>query len=136
MNRMRGRPLGNLERPASRRRRRWRAIATWVAFVALLNNLVLPSALSTVVRLIEPGRDILGVGLCSGWSGTPGKAKPGLLVQHCPLCTVPVASLSRPPRFALPGEVTDKGQLQLRTTGSVASIRHGGMQARAPPSVV
>jgi hypothetical protein len=132
---MRDLPLGDWDR-APLSRGRWRATATWLAFAALLGNLVLPSALSVFVPLSEPGRDTSSVGLCSGWSGTPGKNKPGLLVQHCPLCTVPVAALPRPPSFAVPGEVADKGQLQLRTTASVASIRRGGMQARAPPSVV
>jgi len=135
-DRMRDLQLDNWDRTASRRRR-WRATATWLAFVALLSNLVSPLALSIVVPLIEPDRDTLSVGLCSGWRGDPtGNTKPGLLVQHCPLCTVPVAPLPRPPSFAVPGEVADNGQLQLRTTVAVASIRHGGMQARAPPSVV
>jgi len=103
----------------------------------LLSNLVLPSALSIIVRLSEPGRDTPNVGLCSGWRGdTPGKTKPGPLVQHCPLCTVPVATMPRPPGVAIPGAITDKGQTLPPAIVFVASIRHGGMQARAPPSAV
>jgi hypothetical protein len=133
---MRDRPLDDWDRTASCRRPR-RATATWLAFVALLSNLVLPSALSIIVHLSEPGRDTPSAGLCSGWRGdTPGKTKPGLLVQHCPLCTVPVASLPRPPSFGVPGAIADKGQMLPPAIVLVASIRHGGMQARAPPSAV
>jgi|SRR5271167_2692631 len=113
-----------------------RAGATWLAFVALLGNILLPAALSIFV-LEEPGRDIPGAGLCGHWPGdAPGKAKPGLLVQHCPLCTVPAAPLPMLPSIVVPGEVADESRLQFLTTISVAPIRHGRMQARAPPSVV
>ena len=115
---------------------RRRAGATWLAFLALLGNVLLPAALSIIV-LKEPGRDIPGVGLCGHWSGdAPGKAKPGLLVQHCPLCTMPAAPLPRPPSIVVPGKLADESQLQLLKTVSVAPIRHSRMQARAPPSVV
>jgi hypothetical protein len=99
----------------------------------LLGNFLLPAALSIFV-FDEPGRD---TPLCSQWSGDiPGKAKPGLLVQHCPLCTVPAAPLPRPPSIAVPGKLADESQLQLPRTEPVAPIRHSRMQARAPPSVV
>lgn len=115
---------------------RGRAGATWLAFVALLGNVLLPAALSIII-LKEPGRAIPGVGLCGGWpSDAPGKAKPGLLVQHCPLCTVPAAPLPRPPSIVVPGKLADESRLQLLRTVSVAPIRHSRMQARAPPSVV
>jgi hypothetical protein len=115
---------------------RRRAGATWLAFIALLGNILLPAALSNFV-LREPGRDIPGVGLCGHWPGdAPGKAKPGLLVQHCPLCTVPAAPLPRPPSIVVPGKLADQSQLQPLTTVSIAAIRHGRMQARGPPSVV
>jgi len=128
--------MSNLHRIAALRGR-CRAAATWLAFVALLGNVVLPPALSIIVGLTEHGRVIPGVGLCGHWPGdAPGKTKPDLLVQHCPLCTVPAAPLPRPPGFAVPGEVADQSQLQLRATLSVAPIQHGRMQARAPPSVV
>jgi hypothetical protein len=128
-------PLDNSGRIAPLHGRR-RAGATWLAFVALLGNVLLPAALSIIV-LKEPGHGIPGVGLCGHWLGdAPGKTKPGLLVQHCPLCAVPAAPLPRPPGFAVPGEVADQSQLQLRATLSVAPIRHGRMQARAPPLVV
>jgi hypothetical protein len=116
---------------------RARAAATWLAFVALWGNLLLPAALSIIV-LKEPGRDIAGVGICGQWPGdAPGKTKPGLVVQHCPLCTMPLAPLPRSPGFAVPAEVADGNRPpQPLTTVSVAPIRHGRMQARAPPAVV
>ena len=115
--------------------RRRPAGAVWVALVALLGNILLPATLSIIV-LKAPGRDIPGVGLCGQWHGdTPGKAKPGLLVQHCPLCAMPAAPLPRPPSITGSGKIADQRQPQLSTTVSVAPIRHGRMQARAPPVV-
>jgi hypothetical protein len=113
-----------------------RAGAIWLALVALLGNILLPAVVSIFV-LREPGRNIPGVGLCSHWPGdAPGKAKPGLLVQHCPLCTVPAAPLPRPPSIVVPEKLADESQLQPLRTVSIAPIRHGRMQARAPPPVV
>jgi hypothetical protein len=115
-----------------------RAGATWLAFAALLGNILLPAALSIFVLTELRG----GAALCAQSPGNasggnaPGKAKPGLLVQHCPLCTVPAAPLPRPPTMVVPGEVADQTQVQRLTTVSVAPIRHGRMQARAPPSIV
>jgi hypothetical protein len=115
---------------------RRRAGATWLVLVALLGNFLLPAALSIVVPR-EPGRDTPRVGLCGQSPGdAPGKIKPGLLVQHCPLCAIPAAPPPSPPGFVVPGELVDESKLQLLTTISVPSIRHGRMQARAPPSVV
>jgi hypothetical protein len=109
--------------------------AIWLAFVALLGNVLLPAALSIIV-LKEVGRSVPG-GICGQWPGdVPGKAKPGLLVQHCPLCTVPVAPLPRSPDFAIPREVASESQPRPLRNISVASIRHGRIQARAPPSAV
>jgi hypothetical protein len=113
-----------------------RAGVIGLAFAALLGNVLLPAALSIFV-LKEPGRDIPGVGLCGHWPGNvPGKAKPGLLVQHCPLCTVPAAPLPRPPGIVVPGKLADQSQLQVLTPLSITPIRHGRMRARAPPSIV
>jgi hypothetical protein len=135
VDRMTHSPLDDPDRLAPLYGRR-RARATWLAFLALLGNILLPAALSIIV-LKEPGRDIPGVGLCGHWPGdAPGKAKPGLLVQHCPLCTVPAAPLPRPPSIVVPGKLADESRLQLLRTVSVAPIRHSRMQARAPPSVV
>jgi hypothetical protein len=124
-------PLDNPDRIALFDRRA-RAAATWLAFVALLGNVLLPAALSIFVPN-EPGRDAL---LCGQWHrDTRGKAKPGLLVHHCPLCAVPAVPLARPPSIVVPGKIADQSPLQLLATVSVAPIRHGRMQARAPPSV-
>ena len=106
--------------------------ATWLALIALLGNTLLSAALSILV-LNEPDRDIA---LCREWPvDTPRKVKPGLLVQHCPFCTMPGAPLARPPSLLVPGEVAKEVQLRLTTTVSVAPTRHGRMQARAPPAV-
>jgi hypothetical protein len=111
--------------------RRRRAGAIWVALIAFLGNVLLPAALSIIAR------DIPGVGLCSQWHGdAQGKPKPGLLVQHCPLCAMPAAPLPRAPSITGSAKIADQRQLQLSTTVSVAPIRHGRMQARAPPPVV
>ena len=128
-------PLGNLHRIASLSGRS-RAAATWLAFLALLGNMLLPAVLSIVIPK-EPGRDTPRAGLCGQLPGdAPGKIKPGLLVQHCPLCAIPAAPPPSPPGFVVPGELGDESRLQFLTTISVPSILHGGMQARAPPSVV
>jgi hypothetical protein len=113
-----------------------RAAATWLAFVALLGNVLLPAALS-IIALKEPARDIPGSGLCGQWPGdVPGKAKPGLLVQHCPLCAVPIPPLPRAPSIVVPDKLAGENRVQLPKTVSVAPIRHGRMRARAPPTVV
>ena len=99
--------------------------------IALLGNTLLSAALSILV-LNEPDRDIA---LCRKWPvDAPGKVKPGLLVQHCPFCTMAAAPLARP-SILIPGEVAKEVQLRLITTVSVAPTRHGRMQARAPPSL-
>jgi hypothetical protein len=106
------------------------AAATWLALVALLGNILLPAALS-ILAVQEPGS---AIPLCRQWPGdAPGKAKPGLLVQHCPLCTVPAAPQPQPPTNFVPAEVANELQLQLQTTVSHAPIKHGRVQARAPP---
>jgi hypothetical protein len=116
--------------------RRRLAGAISLAYIAMLGNVLLPAALSIIV-LKEPGRAIPGVGICGQWPGdAPGKSRLVLLVQHCPLCTVPAAPLPQSPGFAAPGETADENQLQPLTDVSVAPIRHGRMQARAPPSAV
>ena len=107
-----------------------------LALIAMLGNVLLPAALSIIV-LKEAGRAIPGVGICGQWPGdATGKSKLVLVVQHCPLCTVPAAPLPQSPGFAAPGETADENQLQPLTNGSIAPIRHGRMQARAPPSAV
>jgi hypothetical protein len=127
--------LDNPDRAAPLRGHR-RAAAAWLALVAFLGNILLPAALSIFV-LTEPGRDIPGVGLCGHWPGdAPGKGKPGLLVQHCPWCTVPAALLPRPPSIVVPERLADESRPQPLRTVSIAPIRHGRMQPRAPPPVV
>jgi len=117
-------------------RLRCRAVATWLAFVALASNLVLPAALSTIVGPTGTRGGALSVGFCRTGSGdVPGKTKPGLVVEHCSLCTVTAALLPRPPRFAVPAENAHENPRRLQAALSIALIRPGEMQARAPPSV-
>ena len=105
--------------------------ATWLALIALLGSTLLPAALSILV-LNEPDR---GIALCREWPvDAPGKVKPGLLVQHCPFCTMAAAPLARP-SILIPGEVAKEVQLRLTTTVSITPTGHGRMRARAPPSV-
>jgi len=124
--------LRSLDRLAALRAS-WRVAATWLSFVTLIANSLLPAALSIFVSLIEPSRDTL----CGGWSGdTSGKAKPQLPVQHCPLCTVVAAPLPRSPGLSPPFEAAEGGLLQPRAAHALATIRRGPVQARAPPAAV
>jgi hypothetical protein len=124
--------LGSLDRIAPLRAR-WRVAATWLSFLTLIANSLLPAALSIFVGLIEPSHDTL----CGGWSGdTSGKAKPGLPVQHCPLCTVAAAPLPPAPGLSPPLEAAEGELLQRRAAHALATIRRGPVQARAPPAAV
>jgi hypothetical protein len=126
-------PLDKLQRSA-RSEGAGQTVAAWLAFLALLGNIMLPAAVSIAFSLTEPGRHLFTTGLCGGSPGeVPGKAKPVLLVQHCPLCTVPAAALPPPPAAMVPAEVAAQHQFQPQGIVSVASVRHGAMQARAPP---
>jgi hypothetical protein len=112
-----------------------RPAAIWLALLALLGNVMLPAAVSIGFSLAEPGRDLLEARLCAASpGGVSGKAKPGLLAPHCPLCTIAAAPLPRPPDFAIPAQLAEQRQFRLRAAVSIALVRHGGMQARAPPS--
>jgi hypothetical protein len=123
-------------RRSARSERAGQTAAMWLAFLALLGNIMLPAAVSIAFSLAEPGRYLYRAGLCGGSPGdVPGKAKPVLLVQHCPLCTLPTAALPRPPAVTVPAEAAEQHQFQLRAAPTIASVRHGRMQARAPPSV-
>jgi hypothetical protein len=114
-------------------RARWRVAATWLSFVTLIGNSLLPAGLSIFVGLIEPSRDTL----CGGWSrDTSGKAKPELPVQHCPLCTVAAASLPPAPGLSPPFEAAEGELLQPRAADALARMRRGPVQARAPPAAV
>ena len=136
VDRMRHPPLGDRDRIACAHQR-LRATAAWLALVALLGNLLSPGALSTIVDLIEVRNNTPRLLLCDGWRGNaPDKTKPGLLVKHCPLCTMPAAQLPRAPAFSVPGEVADSGLMPPRPAVAVVPIRHGGKQPRAPPSAV
>jgi hypothetical protein len=118
-------------------RARWRVAATWLSFVTLIANSLLPAALSIFVGLSEPNRASLGATFCGGWSGdNPGKTKPGLPVRHCPLCTVPAAPLPRSPGLSPPFEAAEAELAQPWAAHALATIRRGSAQARAPPGAV
>lgn len=126
-------PYGVAAFPRSRR-----AVVCWVAFVALLTNVLLPTALSIGIMSLDPNSNTVTSGLCTATpgGGFPGKAKPGLLVHHCALCTLPVAL---PPRRqagdAYEREVADKAHPCVRAALTPTPFRHGPVQARAPPIV-
>lgn len=107
----------------------WRRTVTWLAFIGLLSNVVLPAA--TVIAVGS-----VGVGICSAAStGTsPGKAVPGLLVHHCALCAA-LTALPYGPQAGAPVSVVfiERVRPQLYAISLVASFRHGRVQARAPP---
>jgi hypothetical protein len=113
-----------------------RAAVAWLAFVALLSNVLFAAALSMAAGLLDGGRDIFGLKLCSASPvrKLPGKDKPGLPLQHCALCAMSAPLPSRlQAGFALPDEVAEGAHPQLGTTWSAAPLRHGRVQARAPP---
>jgi hypothetical protein len=115
-----------------------RAAGASLAFVALLSNVLFAAALSIAADLVDGSRDTFGLKLCSASPvrKLPGKDKPGLPLRDCALCAMPAPLPSRPQAsFALPDEVTDGPHPQLRTTWSAAPLRHGLVQARAPPPV-
>src|SRR5215472_3974605 len=133
---MRNPPLDISDRSASWRGG-WRAIATLLALVALLSNLVAPGLLAAASPLSGSGSDASRPAFCGTARGdASGKAKPGLLIHHCPLCTAPVALPSPTPSFAGPGEAPAGDQWRLRKTMPVVSVRYSGVQARAPPALV
>jgi len=95
---------------------------------------VLPPALVIFAGLAEPSCGTLGAVICGGSSGDAAdKGKPGLLTQHCPLCTIPAAPLTRSPSVTVPCDAAEGGLLQPRTALALDPRRHGSVQARAPP---
>jgi hypothetical protein len=108
-----------------------RAAITWLAFVALLNNVLFPATISIAVGAVT-------LSLCSARADPdlPGKAKPNLIVRHCALCAAPAALPPRPRAgLPLPSEVVKGIHPQLRVIALIASFRRGPVQARAPPIV-
>jgi Protein of unknown function (DUF2946) len=106
-----------------------RQAVAWLAVVGLLSNFLLPAAMS-----VAAGR--VGFSICSTRSaGDPsGKAKPGLLVHHCALCSVPAAlPLRPPPAHYVPAEIAAANPPQPGVITLSALPRHGHVQARAPP---
>ena len=119
-------------------RRRLRARFTWLALFALLSNAVLPAVLAAAVGGLNPAHDSLRLGMCraSPDRESPSKAKPGLLVHHCALCTATAdllspggsAALARPPMVAV------VGLAQRRMTALGSPLRNYRTQPRAPPA--
>lgn len=133
IDRMRYLPLSNPDRIAPLRAW-WRTTATWLSLSAFIANGVLPAALVIFADLADPSRGALGAGICGGSSGDAAdKGKPGLLAQHCPLCTIPAAPLARSPSLTVPCDAAEGGLLQPRTALALDPRRHGSVQARAPP---
>jgi hypothetical protein len=112
------------------------AVVIWLAFFALLSNVLLPARLLVAAGMLKADRDTIGSTLCSAASGRdlPGKAEPELPLHHCALCTVPAGELSRPQTGSvLRHEVAGASHPLLRSVSAAAPLRHGRVQARAPP---
>jgi hypothetical protein len=113
-----------------------RAAFCWVALVALLVNVLLPTALSAGIGLLSANHDTIGSSLCSSEPGRdlPAKGKPALLAHHCALCTVQAAlPLRRPAGMADQIQMADAGYLPIQQVLAPTPFRHGRVQARAPP---
>jgi hypothetical protein len=113
-----------------------RAAFCWVALVALLVNVLLPTALSAGIGLLGANRDTIGSSLCGAEPGRdlPGKGKPALLVHHCALCKAPATlPLRRPPGIAYEIQIADAGYPRIQPVSAPTPFRHGRVQARAPP---
>ena len=118
--------------------RRLRARFAWLALFALLSNAVLPTVLVAAVGGLNPAYDSLRLGLCraSPDGESPGKAKPGLSVHHCALCTAAPdilppggsAAVARPPMVAVAAFALR------RTTALGDRWRNYRTQPRAPPA--
>ena len=118
--------------------RRLRARFAWLALFALLSNAALPAVLVTAVGGLNPAYDSLRLGLCraSPDGDSPGKAKPGLLVHHCALCTAApdVLSPQGSAAVAILIIVADEAFALRRTTALGDSLRNYRTQPRAPPA--
>jgi hypothetical protein len=110
----------------------WRRAVVWLAVAGLLGDIALPAAAISIAV------GSAGLGICKAASAgdLPGKAKPGLLVHYCSLCAAPATLPHRPPPSSLaPNASAEEAHLQLGTVSLVALLRHGPVQARAPPLV-
>jgi hypothetical protein len=117
--------------------RRFGARFAWLALFALLSNAGLPAVVVAAVGGLNPAYDSLRLGLCGASSGgdSPGKAKPGLSVHHCALCTAAdilspggSAAVARPPMVAV-------AAIALRRTTALGDRwRNYRTQPRAPPA--
>jgi hypothetical protein len=118
--------------------RRLRARFAWLALFALLSNAALPAVLVAAVGGLNPVYDSLPLGLCraSTDGDSPAKARPGLSVHHCALCTVAPdilspagsAAVARQPMVALAALAVR------RTTALGDRWRNYRTQPRAPPA--
>ena len=110
-----------------------RVTVCWIAVAALLVNLLLPAALSIG---LAGERDTVAASLCGATAerDRPGKANLGIVVHHCPICTV-AAALTLPCAGALTyaGRIAVTAYPVVRPTLAPAFFRHSPVQARAPP---
>jgi len=112
------------------------AAATWLAIFALLSQTLAPAALITASGVLAPGVASIRSTLCtaSPERDSPGKTKPALPVHYCALCTVSTADLYRPPTGFTPNiEIAPTVYPLSGKERPVLRLRHGQMQARAPP---
>jgi hypothetical protein len=118
--------------------RRFGARFTWLALFALLSNALLPAVLVAAVGGLNPAYDSLRLGLCraSPDEESPGKAKPGLLVHHCALCTAApnILSPGGSAAAAILIIAADEPFARSRTMALGDGLRNYRTQPRAPPT--
>jgi hypothetical protein len=101
----------------------------------LLLNLLLPAALSVGIALAGD-RGAAGSSVCgaAGERDDPGKANPALFVQHCAVCAVPPALPPlRAGALACAVGIAEVAYSAGRRGLTPSLLRHGPVQARAPP---
>jgi len=116
-----------------------RACITSLAVLALLSHVLVPAVLMAAARALNPGAGSFRLTLCNATpqGDASGKAKPGLPAHHCALCPLPAADLYRPPTGLMPTSEGARGVYRrLAAEWPAPSLRHGQMQARAPPATV
>jgi hypothetical protein len=116
----------------------WRAQFAWLAIVALLGNVLLPSAFAVGISSFGSNDNSpVWLGFCGAnpARNAPARGKPGLFVHHCALCATGQHVL--PPRQAIPLLARATGDDCLSGPGvkePSSSVRNYRAQPRAPPA--
>jgi hypothetical protein len=110
------------------------AAAAWLTLVAFLGNALLPAGLAAA-GLYHRSSNKPWLALCSAAPDRDlaGKARPALPLHHCALCVMPAAQPLPPAELAPPLGFARAPQSLLRRLSAIVPLRHGRVQARAPP---